>query len=71
MRLLQELRPGDCVTVYKLDRMGRSLQDLLSILQRINDAGATFRSLTEPIDNDDACREVDVFDPWCCRRVRA
>ncbi len=49
-RLIKSLRPGDCITVYKLDRLGRSLQDLLSILDRINAAGATFRSLTEPID---------------------
>lgn len=50
MRLLMRLQAGDGVTVYKLDRLGRSLQDLLGILQRINDAGASFRSLTEPID---------------------
>lgn len=50
MRLLSLLRPGDVVTVYKLDRLGRSLQDLLGILDRIDAAGATFRSLTEPIE---------------------
>lgn len=48
--LLQQLRTGDCVVVYKLDRLGRSLQDLLGILDRIGASGATFRSLTEPID---------------------
>lgn len=50
MQLLASLAPGDCVVVYKLDRLGRSLQDLLSILDRIGSAGAVFRSLTEPID---------------------
>ncbi|MBX3655209.1 MAG: recombinase family protein [Ramlibacter sp.] len=50
MALLLRLRPGDTVTVYKLDRLGRSLQDLLTILERIGAAGASFRSLTEPID---------------------
>lgn len=49
-RLLASLGPGDCVVVYKLDRLGRSLQDLLSVLDRIQASGATFRSLTEPID---------------------
>ncbi len=49
-RLLARLRPGDEVVVYKLDRLGRSLQDLLGILERINDSGASFRSMTEPID---------------------
>lgn len=48
--LIAGLRMGDSVVVYKLDRLGRSLQDLLSILERINKAGANFRSLTEPID---------------------
>jgi DNA invertase Pin-like site-specific DNA recombinase len=48
--LVQKLRPGDVVVVYKLDRMGRSLQDLLAILNQIEAAGAMFRSLTEPID---------------------
>ena len=48
--LLYCLRRGDEVVVYKLDRLARSLVDLLRILQRIEDAGATLRSLTEPID---------------------
>lgn len=50
MALLARLQPGDTVVVYKLDRLGRSLQDLLGMLDRIGQAGATFRSLTEPID---------------------
>lgn len=49
-RLLVRLQPGDTVTVYKLDRLGRSLIDLLAILDTIHQAGAGFRSLTETID---------------------
>lgn len=49
-RLLQDLQPGDVVLVYKVDRYARSFMDLLSSLERIERAGATFRSLTEPID---------------------
>jgi DNA invertase Pin-like site-specific DNA recombinase len=48
--LLLALRAGDELVVYKLDRLGRSLQDLLAILDRIAATGAHFRSLTEPID---------------------
>jgi DNA invertase Pin-like site-specific DNA recombinase len=48
--LIARLVPGDEVIVYKLDRLGRSLQDLLLTLERMNAAGAAFRSLTEPID---------------------
>ena len=49
-RLLDQLRPGDVVLVWKLDRLSRSLKDLLHLLERIEAAGAGFRSLTESID---------------------
>jgi DNA invertase Pin-like site-specific DNA recombinase len=48
--LLAQIAVADEVIVYKLDRLGRSLQDLLAILDHITARGATFRSLTEPID---------------------
>jgi Resolvase, N terminal domain len=35
---------------FKLDRLSRSLKDLLNILERVSAAGAKFRSLTESID---------------------
>lgn len=49
-RLLAQLCAGDELIVWKVDRMGRDLHDLLSLLQVIHRAGADFRSLTEPID---------------------
>jgi DNA invertase Pin-like site-specific DNA recombinase len=49
-RLLDQLRPDDIVVVWKLDRLSRSLKDLLLILERIEKAGAGFKSLTEAID---------------------
>ncbi len=49
-RCLKALRPGDVFVVYKLDRVARSLVDLLSILDRIKTAGAKVRSLNEPLD---------------------
>ena len=49
-RLLDHLRPDDVVVVWKLDRLSRSLKDLLHIMERIGEAGAGFRSLTEHID---------------------
>lgn len=49
-RMLDQLRPGDVVLVYKLDRLSRSLKDLLHILDGIECAGAGFRSLTEAVD---------------------
>jgi DNA invertase Pin-like site-specific DNA recombinase len=49
-RLLDQLRPDDVVVVWKLDRLSRSLKDLLHLMERIEHAGAGFRSLTEAID---------------------
>ena len=49
-RLLDQLREGDVVVVWKLDRLSRSLKDVLHIMERIAAAGAGFRSLTEAID---------------------
>lgn len=47
---LHRLRPDDVVVVWKLDRLSRSLKDLLLILERIEQAQAGFRSLTEAVD---------------------
>ena len=49
-RMIDQLRKGDVVVVWKLDRLSRSLKDLLAILDRIEGHGAGFRSLTEAID---------------------
>ena len=48
--MIEHLREGDVVVVWKLDRLSRSLKDLLHILDRIEATGAGFRSLTEAID---------------------
>jgi len=50
LALLARLRPGDVLVVYKLDRLSRSLRDLLRLLESLEQAGVTFRSLTESID---------------------
>jgi len=49
-RLLDQLRPDDIVVVWKLDRLSRSLSDLLRIMEKIEASGAGFRSLTEAVD---------------------
>lgn len=49
-RLLSILRPGDELIVWRLDRLARSLVDLLLILRAVERAGAGFRSLTEPVE---------------------
>ena len=47
---LASLKAGDVLVVYKMDRVARSLKDLLIILDRISAAGASIKSLTEPLD---------------------
>ncbi|MGI8991916.1 MAG: recombinase family protein [Bryobacteraceae bacterium] len=49
-RLLDQLRKADVLVVWKLDRLSRSLRDVLTIMERLGEAGAGFRSLTEAID---------------------
>ena len=48
--LLKHIRRGDTVVVWKLDRLSRSLKDLLFIMEQIENKGAGFKSLTESID---------------------
>src|SRR4029077_2622859 len=49
-RLLDQLRQGDVLVVWKLDRLSRSLRDVLTLMERLEEAEAGFRSLTEAID---------------------
>jgi DNA invertase Pin-like site-specific DNA recombinase len=49
-RLLDQLRKGDVLVVWKLDRLSRSLRDVLTIMEQIAEAKAGFRSLSEAID---------------------
>lgn len=49
-KLLEQLRPGDVLVVWKLDRLSRSLKDLLHLMETIQEVGAGFRSLTEAVD---------------------
>src|SRR4030081_383773 len=48
--ILRHIKKGDVLVVWKLDRLTRSLADLLRILKTLEEAGAGFRSLTETID---------------------
>lgn len=53
-KALATLNHGDKLVVYKLDRLARSLKDLLVIIERLERSGAGFQSLTEPIDTSSA-----------------
>ena len=49
-RLMDQLRPGDRLVVWRLDRLGRSLRHLIEAVQALEARGVAFRSLTESID---------------------
>ncbi|MGO9392890.1 MAG: recombinase family protein [Rhodoblastus sp.] len=55
---LADLRAGDCLVVWKLDRLGRSLPNLLSIIADLKKKGVAFRSLTEQMDTTTPHGEV-------------
>lgn len=46
-KLLEQLRKGDTVVVWKLDRLARSTRELLEIVESIGAAGAKFQSVSE------------------------
>jgi DNA invertase Pin-like site-specific DNA recombinase len=49
-KCLKSLNAGDTLAVWKLDRLGRSLHDLIGLLDNLKAKGASFQSLTEAID---------------------
>ena len=49
-RMLDQLRPVDVVVVWRLDRLGRSLKNLIELVADLDEKGVGFRSLTESID---------------------
>jgi len=49
-KALEFVRAGDCLVVWKLDRLGRSLSHLLTIVTGLKEKGVAFRSLTEQMD---------------------
>jgi DNA invertase Pin-like site-specific DNA recombinase len=52
LRCLRKLEAGDSLVVWKLDRLGRSLRDLITMLDDLKHRGVKFRSLTEAIDTE-------------------
>jgi len=55
---LRFVRPSDVLVVWKLDRLGRSLSHLLSIVNTLKDRQVAFRSLTEGMDTSTASGEL-------------
>lgn len=53
-KCLDAAREGDTLIVWKLDRLGRSLPNLVEIISGLEERGIGFRSLTEAIDTTNA-----------------
>jgi DNA invertase Pin-like site-specific DNA recombinase len=51
-RCLKKLEPGDVLVVWRLDRLGRSLGNLITTLDDLKRRGVKFQSITESIDTD-------------------
>lgn len=50
LRMLDVARSGDTVVVWKLDRLGRNMKELVRLINLFQERGIAFRSLTEAID---------------------
>ncbi len=49
-RALEDAKPGDTLVIWKLDRLGRSLPNLLDVAQQLRARGVELRSITEAFD---------------------
>lgn len=61
---LDYARPGDRLTVWKLDRLGRSVAHLVTTVCELQDRGVEFRSLTDQIDTSTASGKL-IFHVFC------
>ena len=52
--MIEQLRSGDVVVVWRLDRLGRSLKNLIALVEDLAEKGVGFRSLSESIDTTTA-----------------
>ena len=54
LKMLEMLREGDTVVVYKLDRLGRSLRELVNLIAQFEERKIAFVSLKDAIDTSTA-----------------
>jgi len=53
-KMIDQLREGDIIIIWKLDRLGRSLRDLVNLIKEIQDKEAGLKSLNDSIDTTTA-----------------
>src|ERR1700709_109340 len=52
--MFEKFRKGDTLVVWKLDRLGRSLRDLIDLVAKLKNIGVTFFSINDNIDTSTA-----------------
>lgn len=62
--LLNFVRKGDTLTVWRLDRIGRSTVGLIQFVTELNEKGIHFKSISENIDTSSASRKL-IFQIFC------
>jgi hypothetical protein len=66
-KLLREINAGEVLVVVRLDRLARSVSHLLHVIEQLEEKGAHFRSLHDPIDTSTG--HVLPAGSGCCRPV--
>ena len=51
-RAIEFARSGDTIVVWRLDRLGRNMEDLITLVNELNNRGVSFHSLEENITMD-------------------
>ncbi|MDU0476886.1 recombinase family protein [Staphylococcus chromogenes] len=51
-KAIEFARSGDIIVVWRLDRLGRNMEDLITLVNEINERGVSFHSLEENITMD-------------------
>jgi DNA invertase Pin-like site-specific DNA recombinase len=57
-KLLNIVKPGDVIKIYKLDRLGRSTIDLINIVNNLKNKGVELISITDNIDTTSAAGKL-------------
>jgi DNA invertase Pin-like site-specific DNA recombinase len=52
--MLANVRAGDAIVIWKLDRLGRSLAHLIRLVSELSDRGVGLKSLSDPLDTTTA-----------------
>lgn len=62
--LLRFIRPDDVLVIWKLDRLGRTMKELIKIVEGLEERGIGLRSLNDPIDTSSPSGKL-VFQIFC------